>query len=136
MNAIAITGNLVRSPEAREASTPMLTFTVAVNRKYRNREGVRETDFFDVTTFGKLAELLAGFDLQKGTTVAVTGSMQSRKYQDKQGNNRTAWSLHADDVQIIGGKQAAQTLQDEGVPDYRPDNSTPLEQITDDDLPF
>ena len=126
MNTIAITGNLVRSPEAREASTPMLTFTVAVNRKYRNKEGVREADYFDVTAFGKLAELLAGFDMQKGTTVAVTGSMQSRKYQDKQGNNRTAWSLHADDVQLIGGKSAA-TAQQDGVT---------LEPVTDDDLPF
>ena len=126
MNTIAITGNLVRSPEAREASTPMLTFTVAVNRKYRNKEGVREADYFDVTAFGKLAELLAGFDMQKGTTVAVTGSMQSRKYQDKQGNNRTAWSLHADDVQLIGGKSAAAAQQD----------GVTLEPVTDDDLPF
>ena len=126
MNTIAITGNLVRSPEAKEMSVSCLTFTVAVNRRFKNKDGQRETDFFDVITFGKLAELLAGFDLQKGTTVAVVGSMQSRKWQDKNGNNRTGWTIHAEDVQLIGGKAAA-VQQDDGVT---------LEPVTDDDLPF
>lgn len=126
MNSIALTGNLVRSPEARESSVSCLAFTIAVNRRFKNKNGERETDFFDCVAWGKLAEVLAGFDLQKGTTLAVVGSMQSRKWQDKQGNNRIGWSVNADDVQVIGGKTAA------------PAEQAPLQEVYDDnsDLPW
>lgn len=105
MNKIVIIGRLTRDPELKStnAGTAVCNFSVAVDRTYRDKEGNRPTDFFDISVFGATAEFVAKY-FKKGSSIAVSGAMESRKFVDKDGNNRIAWSLHADEVNFCGSK--------------------------------
>lgn len=105
MNKIVIIGRLTRDPELKttNAGTSVCNFSVAVDRTYRDKEGNRPTDFFDISVFGATAEFVAKY-FKKGSYIAVSGAMESRKFVDKDGNNRIAWSLHADEVNFCGSK--------------------------------
>lgn len=105
MNKIVIIGRLTRDPELKStnAGTSVCNFSVAVDRTYRDKEGNRPTDFFDISVFGATAEFVAKY-FKKGSSIAVSGAMESRKFVDKDGNNRIAWSLHADKVNFCGSK--------------------------------
>lgn len=105
MNKIVIIGRLTRDPELKStnAGTSVCNFSVAVDRTYRDKEGNRPTDFFDVSVFGATAEFVAKY-FKKGSSIAISGAMESRKFVDKDGNNRIAWSLHADEVNFCGSK--------------------------------
>ena len=85
MNNITVTGNLTRDPELRKTQNDVsvCTFTVASNRPH-DREN---TDFFPVVV--------------KGRKVAITGTMMQRSYEDKQGQKRTVWELHANEVEFL-----------------------------------
>lgn len=105
MNQLVIIGNLTRDPEGRylpDGTTPVCTFTVAVNRK-RKRE---EADFFRVSTFGKLAEL-CGASLAKGNKVAVSGAVSARAYLAKDGKPAVSMELNADSVDFLTPRDAA-----------------------------
>lgn len=105
MNKIVIIGRLPRDPELKStnAGTSVCNFSVAVDRTYRDKEGNRPTDFFDISVFGATAEFVAKY-FKKGSSIAISGAMESRKFVDKDGNNRIAWSLHADEVNFCGSK--------------------------------
>lgn len=105
MNKIVIIGRLTRDPELKStnAGTAVCNFSVAVDRTYRDKEGNRPTDFFDISVFGATAEFVSKY-FKKGSSIAVSGAMESRKFVDKDGNNRIAWSLHADEVNFCGSK--------------------------------
>lgn len=105
MNKIVIIGRLTRDPELKStnAGTSVCNFSVAVDRTYRDKEGNRPTDFFDISVFGATAEFVSKY-FKKGSSIAVSGAMESRKFVDKDGNNRIAWSLHADEVNFCGSK--------------------------------
>ena len=105
MNKIVIIGRLTRDPELKttNSGTSVCNFSVAVDRTYRDKEGNRPTDFFDISVFGATAEFVSKY-FKKGSFIAVSGAMESRKFVDKDGNNRIAWSLHADEVNFCGGK--------------------------------
>jgi single-strand DNA-binding protein len=87
-----ICGNLTEVPSVNytNSGTPVANITVAVNRKERDQE---VTDYHDVTLWGSLAENAATLD--RGTRVIAVGTIKSRKFQDREGNNRTAWFLDA-----------------------------------------
>lgn len=105
MNKIVIIGRLTRDPELKStnAGTSVCNFSVAVDRTYRDKEGNRPTDFFDISVFGATAEFVAKY-FKKGSSIAISGAMESRKFVDKDGNNRISWSLHADEVNFCGSK--------------------------------
>ena len=105
MNKIVIIGRLTRDPELKStnAGTSVCNFSVAVDRTYRDKEGNRPTDFFDISVFGATAEFVSKY-FKKGSSIAISGAMESRKFVDKDGNNRIAWSLHADEVNFCGSK--------------------------------
>lgn len=105
MNKIVIIGRLTRDPDLKttNAGTSVCNFSVAVDRTYRDKEGNRPTDFFDISVFGATAEFVAKY-FKKGSSIAISGAMESRKFVDKDGNNRIAWSLHADEVNFCGSK--------------------------------
>lgn len=97
MNNITVTGNLTRDPELRKTQNDVsvCTFTVASNRPHDDG-----TDFFSVVVWRAQAENCSRY-LSKGRKVAVTGSMRQRSYEDKQGQKRTAWELHASEVEFL-----------------------------------
>lgn len=102
MNKVVLIGNLVRDPEVRatQSGIPVCNFTVAVNRRFKNANGDQETDFLNVIAWRQLAELCGKY-LAKGRKVAVTGSIQTRTYEAKDGSKRTAWDIVADEVEFL-----------------------------------
>lgn len=108
INKVIIIGRLGRDPELRTTASGMavVSFTVAVNRGTGEDKKV---DWIPVTVWDKMATVCDRY-LTKGSQVGIAGRLQSRQYQDKQGNNRTALEVVASDIQFLGGK--AQTTQD------------------------
>ena len=102
MNSIKITGRMVADPELKRTQndTAVCSFNVAVDRIYSKE---KETDFFTVVAWRQTAEFVAKY-FAKGRKILVEGEMQSRKYTDKEGNNRTAWEIKADRVEFCDSK--------------------------------
>lgn len=107
INRAVICGRLVRDPELRRTSngTPVTSFTVAVNRTFKNSDGQQEADFLNCVAWNKTAEIVDQY-CSKGNLVGVEGRLQSRSYQDNQGNNRTVVEIIADQVQFMQSKDS------------------------------
>ncbi len=107
MNRVILIGNLTRDPELNETSSGVArcTFAVAVTRDYANSDGTRETDFFNITVWRRLAENCGKY-LKKGNKVAIIGSLQNRSYEDKDGIKRNVTDVVASDVEFLTPKNA------------------------------
>ena len=103
MNRITIIGRLTADPELRNTTnnTSVASFSVAVDRRFKTKDGAKETDFIPVVAWRQLGELCSKY-LSKGKQAAVTGSLQTRIYEDKQGNKRKAFEILADEVEFLG----------------------------------
>jgi len=144
MNKIFLIGNLTRDPESSTTNSgiAMCRFSIAVNRPFANADGVRETDFFNITAWRNLAERCAKF-VRKGNKVAITGTVQIRNYESN-GERRTAIDVIADDVEFLTPKSeaGAPLFEDNGA--QAPSESkaqaaakvVELEPVEDSDLPF
>ena len=108
MNKICLVGNLTNDPELRSTGSgiSVCTFIIAVNRRFANQQGEREADFIPVVAWRGLADNCARY-LAKGRKVAVTGSLQTRRYEDKEGKKRTAFEVVADDVEFLSPRDSA-----------------------------
>lgn len=102
LNVVAIMGRLVRDPELRQTQggKDVASFTVACDRNRKDAP----SDFIPVTAWDKTAQFVCRY-FQKGSLIAVDGRLQSRQYQDKAGNNRTAIEIVANNVNFAGSKQ-------------------------------
>ncbi len=102
MNHIVLIGRLVADPVLRytQSGVAVTSFTLAVDRNRRKEDGQRATDFIDVVTWRKQAETCAN-NLTKGRLVAVSGRLQIRRYDDKDGIRRKAAEVVADRVQFL-----------------------------------
>ena len=96
LNNINLMGRLVRDPELRhtQTGTPVATYSLAVNRDF-NTNGKNEADFFSIVAWQKAAEFANSY-LRKGQLIAVQGRLQSRKWTDKDGNNRVSIEVVAE----------------------------------------
>lgn len=105
MNKIVLVGRLVRDPEIRysQSGVAVTTFTLAVDRRFKNAQGEREADFIQVKSFKQLAELVANY-LLKGKQAAVSGSLQISSYTDKEGIKKYSTDVMADDIQFLSPK--------------------------------
>lgn len=110
MNSITVLGNLGGDPELRFTNdgTVVLNMSVAENTKYRDRDGkqVERTMWFDVAVWGKRAEALAPH-LSKGDKIVVVGPLSTRLWQDREGRDRTALEIRADQLGFAGGSGEA-----------------------------
>lgn len=112
INRAVVCGRLVRDPELRRTAngTPVTSFTLAVNRIFKNADGQQEADFLNCVAWNKTAEIVERY-CKKGNLVGVEGRLQSRSYQDNQGNNRTVVEIIADQVQFMQSRDSsAQTM--------------------------
>ena len=102
MNKVMLVGNLTADPEMRSTSSgiSVCSFRVAVSRRFKDADGNQQTDFVPVVAWRQLADLCGRY-LSKGRKVGVVGSLQSRSYEDKQGNRRTAYEVVADEVEFL-----------------------------------
>lgn len=156
LNVVAIMGRLVADPELRTTTqgTNVCTFRIACERSYTQKGQQRQADFVDIVAWGKTAEFICKF-FQKGSMIAIDGSIQTRNYQDKQGNNRTAVEVVANNISFAGAKaadkpaaasyeqqtrnhvQQANATQSAPQPDYTQGGMDDFSVISDtDDLPF
>lgn len=105
-NQTIVIGNLGRDPELKflASGDPVCNFSVAVSEKWNDKSGEskEQTTWFRVATFRKLAEICGQY-LKKGSSVQLVGKMVCREYQ-KDGVNRESWELHADRMQMLGGR--------------------------------
>lgn len=97
LNHISIMGRLTRDPELRktQSGTSVTSFTVAVDRDYSDQSGDRQTDFIDCVSWRAGADFVAKY-FRKGSMIVVDGRLQSRKWEDRDGNKRTNWEIIAD----------------------------------------
>lgn len=143
MNKVILIGNLTRDPEVSETSSGITycRFSIAVGRRFANADGERETDFFNITAWRTQAENCGKY-LKKGSKVAISGTLQNRSYEDKEGNKRTATDIIAEEVEFLSKPNTHD--DDEYEPpvqrkaeNFQPSKTKPvLQEIDDDDLPF
>ena len=107
MNNICITGRLCAQPELKETGNGIVvcSLSVAVDRDYKTN-GEKIVDFIPCVFWRKTAEFVSKY-FSKGDMIAVVGSLESRKYNDKDGNSRTVWEVKSDKVNFCGGKKEA-----------------------------
>lgn len=103
LNTAIIMGRLTADPEIKSTGSgvSVCSFTVAVDRRFKGQNEERQTDFIRCVAWRQSAEFLARF-FRKGSMVAVTGSIQVRSYEDKNGNRREAVEIVADQINFTG----------------------------------
>lgn len=134
LNKVILIGRLGRDPEVRYMPNgeAVCNFSVATSEKYTDKNGQRQesTEWHNVTMYRKLAEI-AGKYLTKGSQVYLEGKIQSRKYQGKDGIERTAYDIIVNEMKMLGGNSQATQEQ----PKYPQATAVPVEDIND-DVPF
>ena len=110
VNKVILVGNLGQDPEVRylPSGDAVANITLATSSKYKNKTGemVEETEWHRVTFFGKLAEIVGQY-LKKGRSVYVEGRIKTRKYTDKDGVEKYATDIIANEMQMLGGREGA-----------------------------
>ena len=106
LNVAAIVGRLAADPELRHTASgvAVTSFTLAVSRNYSRQGEERQTDWIDVVAWRNTAEFVCKY-FTKGQMMAVTGSIQTRSYEDRSGNKRKAVEIQANDVSFVGSKR-------------------------------
>lgn len=105
LNRAVLMGRLTADPELRQTPNgiSVLSFSIAVDRTYGGKNGERQTDFINLVAWRQTAEFISRY-FSKGQMIAVDGSIQTRNYTDKQGNNRTAFEVVIDNASFCGSK--------------------------------
>ncbi len=105
MNKVILIGRLTRDPELRYTSSniPVATFSLAVDRTFTGQNGERETDFINIVVWRKQAENCKNY-INQGSQVAVEGRIQTRNYEDQNGQKRYVTEVVADNVQFLDTK--------------------------------
>lgn len=106
LNHVVIMGRMVRDPELRQLDngTSVTSFSVAVERNYVDKTtNERQADFLNVVAWRQTADFVCKY-FHQGDMIALEGSLQSRKYTDKDGNNRIAIEIVASNISFCGGK--------------------------------
>lgn len=106
LNRIVLLGRLTADPETKQTpnGVSVATFTIAVDRSFTAKGQEKQTDFIPVVAWRATADFIGKY-FQKGSLIAIDGSLQTRKFTDKQGNNRTAFEVIVDQVSFAGSKQ-------------------------------
>ena len=101
MNKVILIGNLCADPEMRttQSGISQCTLRLAVQRRFANAQGVRESDFFQIVCWRQTAEFCAGY-LSKGRKIAVEGSLQTRSYDAQDGSKRYVTEIIAHNVEF------------------------------------
>ncbi|MBQ1501399.1 MAG: single-stranded DNA-binding protein [Firmicutes bacterium] len=143
LNRIVLIGRLTRDPELRytQSGVAVASFTLAVDRKFKNQAGEREADFIPVVVWRQMAETCNTY-LSKGKLAAVDGRLQIRSYEAKDGTKRTVAEVVADDVRFLSPKDSGSGSFAGGYGAPAPEPESPFDQsndadmVGDDDLPF
>lgn len=131
-NTVILTGRLTADPELKATSSgvSVTSFRVAVGRRFKQGEE-KQADFINCVAWRGTAEFVTKY-FTKGSLIGIEGSIQTREYKDKDGKNRTAFEVVANNVHFVEGKKA------EAATDQKPyaDTVNFEEMTADDELPF
>ena len=109
-NLVVLTGRLTQDAELK--TTPngvsVTSFSIAVDRRGKGED--KQTDFINIVAWRQTAEFIAKY-FKKGSMIGIEGSIQTRRYQDKDGNNRTAFEVIANNVQFVESKREEATQE-------------------------
>ena len=146
LNHITIMGRLTRDPEVRmtQSQTQVASFTLAVDRDFGGRDGgEKQADFIDCVAWRQTAEFVSKY-FSKGRMAVVSGRLQSRKWETREGEKRTSWEVVVDNIYFgdsrrdgdSGEGRFAQSSYE--APKSSPKASSPFEELEGDDgeLPF
>ncbi len=138
-NLVVLTGRLTADPELK--TTPngvsVTTFSIAVSRRYRAGEET-QADFINIVAWRQTAEFITKY-FKKGSMIGIEGSIQTRRYTDKDGKNRTAFEVIANNAQFVEAKRDSAPAAADVPPSFSNANGTEFTEIPaddDDDLPF
>lgn len=111
INNITLMGRLTRDPELKTTTngTSLTNFCIAVDRNYQSKDGEKQTDFINCVAWRQTAEFISRY-FGQGDMIAVTGELQTRKYEDKDGNNRTIYEVVVGHSSFCGGKATTMSL--------------------------
>ena len=147
LNKVVLAGRLTSTPELKSTATgvSVLSFTLAVNRRYasKNEQGENQTqaDFITVVAWRNTTDFIARY-FKKGSAICITGSIQTRSWQDQQGQRRYATEVVADEAMFVDSRsdnagQSSYVPDAYGSPSFSSGDAPNFEEIkTDDDLPF
>lgn len=147
LNRVTIGGRLTREPELRYAGSdnkPVVSFAIACDRDFKGSDGEKVTDFFECVAWRNTAEFISKY-FSKGRAIIVDGRLQSRKWEDRDGNKRTTIEVIVDSAYFGDSKREGDTERVEAKPESRPvSNGVPSDgpsgfmTLNDDDgeLPF
>jgi len=132
MNNVVIVGRLTKDPELKylTSGTAVATFTMAIDRDYKNKDGSTTTDFIPVEIMGKPAEFVANY-ITKGRLVGVQGSIRVDRYETPDGEKRTFTKVAGRNIQALESK--AKVEQGEQAPQ---ESQAEFSAVDDDDVPF
>ncbi len=132
VNKVILVGRLGKDPEVRYTTggTAVANFSLATNRVYINKqtnEKVEETEWHRIVAFGKTAEICGEY-LNKGKEIYIEGRLQTRDWEDKEGNKRRTTEVIAENMRMLGSKgERAQDM---------PEENNPFDKPPEDDVPF
>lgn len=116
LNTVILMGRICGDLELKHTPSdiPVTSFTLAIDRGYVKAGAEKQTDFITVVAWRNTAEFVCKY-FQKGSMIAVQGSLQTRKYTDKEGNKRTACEVVAEKVNFTGEKQNSAKNSSHGI---------------------
>lgn len=137
LNNVCLVGRLTKDPELRytQSNQAVATFSLAVNRNFNGQNGEREADFINCVIWRQQAENLANW-AKKGALIGITGRIQTRSYENQQGQRVYVTKVVANDFQLLESRRDREAGQSQGY--SQPDFSRQAEpfSIDDDSLPF
>ena len=141
INKVILIGNLGRDPEIRYTAngTAVANFSLATTENWTNKDGVKETrtEWHRIVAWGRLGEICGEY-LSKGRSVYVEGRIQTRDWEDTEGNKRQVKEIIASQMQMLGGKGYTESIPEEPPSvsnNTKPQNDTTTD-IEQDDIPF
>ena len=145
VNKVILVGRLGKDPEVRYSNNgnAITTFNLATSRVYKNKQGekVDETEWHRCVSFGRTAEVCGEY-LHKGSLIYIEGRLQTRDWEDKDGNKRWTTEIIIDNMRMLGGKNDSESGEKGKSPfanapqNNRPDDGDMGGDIPDDDVPF
>lgn len=143
LNCAILMGRLVADPELKTTSNniSVTSFRIAVDRSFQKQGEERQADFIDIVAWRQTADFVTRY-FRKGSMIAVKGSIQTRSYEDKHGNKRTAVEVVADTVSFCGSKAEQGSTAPAFPPVVAAQRSSPdvafsdVEDDDDDSVPF
>lgn len=131
-NKVILGGRLTETPELKKtpSGVSVITFSLAVNRKYTKEQEQQQTDFINCVAWRGTAEFISKY-FQKGSSICITGAIQTRSWTDNNNNKRYATEVIVDEANFVDSKS------DNNTPSYNIETTPAFEELpSDESLPF